>query len=273
MQQLLVPRRCFSVNIISKVMFNSLCLLWKQRTYGRGWWIFERRISPSRFSTRHWWHSFNVARVRFHRSVQALYHTWPRTAFNGPSLRMATHRHGKYIRNTSNTLWRKIDTCRTGRKTEKEIEGGRERESRATTPLLSVIGGRDLLYWIHGEVYLYRNDEGGKGGAGGGELIERRFRSSPRAIRFTLAISRWEIYRYVYMYNIYEPNSLCKEREIAFNSSYRSRAIFCVALTLRVFSSNVIDIREDFRCFDDAMFRIHGVSPHIDRLPHSIGHY
>lgn len=35
MQQLLVSYRCFSVNIMSKVTFNSLCLLWKQHTYGR----------------------------------------------------------------------------------------------------------------------------------------------------------------------------------------------------------------------------------------------
>lgn len=34
-QLLLVPYRCFSVNIMSSVTFNSLCLLWKQHTYGR----------------------------------------------------------------------------------------------------------------------------------------------------------------------------------------------------------------------------------------------
>lgn len=166
MQQLLVPRRCFSVNIMSKVTFNSLCLLWKQRTYGR-----KRMMN--------FWERGEFLLQDFPRDTSSGIHLTSREfvsidpckhfttldrkqLLTAPSPRMATHRHGKYIRNTSNTLWRKIDTCRTGRKTEKEIERERkrEKESRATTLSLSVIGGRDLLYWIHGEFYLYRNDEG-----------------------------------------------------------------------------------------------------------------
>jgi len=110
---------------MSRVTFNSLFALETAYVRSEEDDEFLRGEFPLRFSTRHWRHSFNVARVRFHRSVQALYHTWPRTAFNGPSPRMATHRHGKYIRNTFNTFWRKIDTPNRANKAKERREGER----------------------------------------------------------------------------------------------------------------------------------------------------
>jgi len=68
-------KRCFSVNIMSRVTFNSLFALEIAYVRSEEDDEFLRGEFPLRFSTRHWRHSFNVARVRFHRSVQALYHT------------------------------------------------------------------------------------------------------------------------------------------------------------------------------------------------------
>lgn len=135
-------RRCFTVNIMSRVTFNSPCLLWKHRTYGR-----KRMMN-------FWEENFLQD---FPRDTGSIHLTSREFVSIDPCKHFTTLDREQLL--TAHHLgWLLIDTesifgiplIRFEGKSIHAEWGGRRREKAARLAPPSAIGGRDRLYWIHG---------------------------------------------------------------------------------------------------------------------------
>lgn len=148
MQQLLASYRCFSVNIMSRVTFNSLCLLWKQRTYGR-----KRMMN---FWEENFLQDFLLDTSGIHLTSREFVSIDPCEHFTTLDREqlLTAHHLGWLLIDTESIFGIPLirfegkSIHRMGANGAKEKE--RERTARLAPP--SAISGRDLLYWIHEEI-------------------------------------------------------------------------------------------------------------------------
>lgn len=144
---------------MSKVTFNSLCLLWKQRTYGR-----KRMMN---FWEENFLQDFLLDTGGIHLTSREFVSIDPCKHFTTLDREqlLTAHHLGWLLIDTESIFG--IPLIRFEGKSihrMERMEWKRKRERTARLVPSSAIGGRDLLYWIHEEFYLYRGNGGGGAG-------------------------------------------------------------------------------------------------------------